>query len=107
MRVKDAMTTDVRTCSPETTLADAAHLRWDGDCGILPVLDSGKLIGVVTDRDMYIALATQNVRASALNVGSVATKKLVTCTADDDTHWAVSSLPASGGSGLKGARGKR
>jgi CBS domain-containing protein len=36
----------------------------DGDCGILPVVDDGRLVGVVTDRDMYIALATRNRRRS-------------------------------------------
>jgi len=69
MKVKDLMTREPRTCSPDTTLAAAAHLMWDGDCGILPVVDDGELVGVVTDRDMYIALATQNARASHLRVG--------------------------------------
>ena len=69
MKVKDLMTREPRTCSPDTTLASAAHLMWDGDCGILPVVDDGELVGVVTDRDMYIALATQNARASHLRVG--------------------------------------
>ena len=72
MKVKDLMTREPRTCSPDTTLAAAAHLMWDGDCGILPVVDDGELVGVVTDRDMYIALATQNARASHLRVGAVA-----------------------------------
>src|SRR4030095_12156459 len=44
----------------------AAQLMWGGDCGILPVVDDGELVGVVTDRDMYIALATRNERASHL-----------------------------------------
>lgn len=60
MKIKDIMTTDVRICSPGTNLAAAAALMLDGDCGILPVVDEGKLVGVVTDRDMYIALATRN-----------------------------------------------
>lgn len=52
MKVKDIMTTDLKTCTPDTTVAEAAHLMWDGDCGILPVVDEGALVGVVTDRDM-------------------------------------------------------
>jgi CBS domain-containing protein len=51
MKIKDIMTTDVRICSPGTNLAAAAALMLDGDCGILPVVDEGKLVGVVTDRD--------------------------------------------------------
>jgi CBS domain-containing protein len=92
MKVKDLMTTDVKTCSPDTTLAAAAHLMWEGDCGILPVVDDGELVGVVTDRDMYIALATQNARASHLKVGAVATKKLATCAPEDDVQAALAIM---------------
>jgi CBS domain-containing protein len=92
MKVKDLMTTEVKTCSPDTTLAEAAHLMWEGDCGILPVVDDGELAGIVTDRDMYIALATQNARASRLKVGAVATKKLVTCAPEDNLHAALAAM---------------
>lgn len=92
MKVKDLMSTDVKTCSPDTTLAEAAHLMWEGDCGILPVVDDGELVGVVTDRDMYIALATQNARASQLKVGAVATKKLATCASEDDVRSALATM---------------
>jgi CBS domain-containing protein len=92
MKVKDLMTREPRTCSPDTTLAAAAHLMWDGDCGILPVVDDGELVGVVTDRDMYIALATQNSRASYLRVGAVATKTVATCDPEDDVHAALATM---------------
>jgi CBS domain-containing protein len=58
MKIKDIMTVDPKTCTPETSLATAAHLMLEGDCGILPVVEDGRIVGVVTDRDMYIALAT-------------------------------------------------
>ncbi len=92
MKVKDLMTREPRTCSPDTTLAAAAHLMWDGDCGILPMVDDGELVGVVTDRDMYIALATQNARASHLRVGAVATKTVATCDPEDDVHAALATM---------------
>ena len=92
MKVKDIMTTEPKTCTPDTTVAEAAHLMWDGDCGILPVVDDGTLVGVVTDRDMYIALATQNARASQLRVGAVATTKLATCAPEDDVRTALAAM---------------
>ena len=64
MKIKDIMTAEPRTCFLDTNLAAAAALMLDGDCGILPVVEDGKLTGVVTDRDMFIALATRNTRAS-------------------------------------------
>ena len=95
MKVKDLMTTDVKTCTRDTTLAEAARLLWEGDCGILPVVDDGKLVGVVTDRDMYIALATRNVRPSQLTVGAVATEVPVTCAPDDDVQAVLAGMRAS------------
>jgi CBS domain-containing protein len=92
MKVKDLMTTAVRTCSPDATVAEAAQLMWDGDCGILPVTDDGELVGVVTDRDMYIALATQNERASQLKVGTVVTKAAATCAPEDDVQAALATM---------------
>jgi len=89
MKVKDIMTKDPVTCSPDTTVAEAAHLMWEADCGILPVVDDGEIEGVVTDRDMYVALATRNVRAANLKVGAVATKTFVTCVPEDDVHEAL------------------
>jgi CBS domain-containing protein len=62
------------------------------DCGILPVVDDGVLVGVVTDRDMYIALATQNARAAQLRVGAVATAKIETCAPEDDVRTALTAM---------------
>ena len=56
MKAKEIMTGAPLTCSPGTNLAAAAALMLDGDCGILPVVDHDKLVGVVTDRDLFIAL---------------------------------------------------
>jgi CBS domain-containing protein len=92
MKVKEIMTTEPKTCTPDTSVADAAHLMWDGDCGILPVVDDGSLVGVVTDRDMYIALATQNARASQLRVGAVATTKVARCEPEDDVRTALAAM---------------
>lgn len=92
MKVKDLMTTDVKTCTPDTTVAEAAQLMWEGDCGILPVVRDRVVVGVVTDRDMYIALATQNTRASRLTVGAVASAKLATCAPEDDVQKALATM---------------
>jgi CBS domain-containing protein len=93
MKVKDIMTADLRTCSLDTNLGAAAALMLDGDCGILPVVDhEGKLTGVVTDRDMCIALATRNKLASQITVGEVARKHVVTCGPEDDVHAALATM---------------
>ena len=92
MKIKDIMTAEPRTCAPGTNLAEAAALMLDGDCGILPVVKDGKLVGVVTDRDMYIALATRNKRASEITVGEVVQTPVNTCGPDDDVHAALETM---------------
>jgi CBS domain-containing protein len=92
VKVKDIMTGEPRTCSPETNLAEAAALMLDGDCGILPVVDQGKLVGVATDRDMYIALATRNKCASAITVRDVVQTPVYTCGPDDDVQAALDTM---------------
>jgi CBS domain-containing protein len=93
MKVNTLMTASPRTCTLETTLAEAAALMLDADCGILPVVDrEGKLVGVVTDRDMYIALATRNRLASQLTVGDVARRTVFTCGPDDDVQSVLATM---------------
>jgi CBS domain-containing protein len=92
MKVKDIMTSEPRTCSLATNLAAAAALMLDGDCGILPVVEDEKLVGVVTDRDLYIALATRNKRASEITVHEVVQTPVYTCGPDDDIQAALETM---------------
>jgi CBS domain-containing protein len=84
MKIKDIMTAAPRSCASDTNLAAAAALMLDADCGILPIIDDGHLIGVVTDRDLFIALGTRNRLASDLTVGEVVQGPAITCNPDDD-----------------------
>jgi CBS domain-containing protein len=58
MRVEQIMTRQVSSCSPDTSLAEAAQLMWDHDCGCLPVCTgngASRVAGVITDRDICMA----------------------------------------------------
>ena len=93
MKITDIMTREPAICSTSTNLAAAAKLMLDADCGILPVVDDqSKLVGVVTDRDMYIALATRNRLASQVTVGEVARTTVFTCAPDDDVESALQTM---------------
>lgn len=92
MKVKDIMTAHPTTCEPDTNLAAAAELMLEADCGILPVVENGRLAGVVTDRDMFIALATRDRRSSETMVGQVAGTQVFTCEPDDDIESALATM---------------
>lgn len=92
MKIKEVMTPQPIVCTPRTNLAEAGALLLDGDCGILPVVDDGRLVGVVTDRDMCIALTTRNARASQLTVADVLQAPVYTCGPDDDVTTALETM---------------
>ncbi|MDL2406114.1 CBS domain-containing protein [Rhizobium calliandrae] len=54
MKVRDAMTHDVRITNPDETILEAAKTMADLDAGILPVGDHDRLVGMITDRDIAI-----------------------------------------------------
>lgn len=93
MTVKDVMTQQVATCLPETNLAVAAALMWENDCGVLPVVaEGGELTGIITDRDICIALGTRNVRSSDLCARDVAKDHPIVCRSSEDIHAALQTM---------------
>jgi len=54
--VGNVMTATPRTCSPFSTITEAALIFRDENCGVVPVLDGGKPVGILTDRDVALAL---------------------------------------------------
>jgi CBS domain-containing protein len=93
MKVREAMTGNAAFCGPESTLEEASFLMRKNNCGFLPVVgDGGNVIGVMTDRDMCIALGTRNRKPSDLRVWDVMPRKLFSCMEGDDVHCALKTL---------------
>lgn len=51
--VKDIMTKDVLTVSPDALLEQAAVIMADSNIGGLPVMEKGKLVGIITEKDIF------------------------------------------------------
>ena len=95
MKVRDIMTTDVKACRPETNLAEAVNLMWKGDCGVLPVVKAdGKIFGMITDRDICVAMATRGRTADRIAVRDVTAGQAYTCLPDDDASAALQTMKA-------------
>ena len=93
MKVKELMTTDVKRCTPETNLAAAAKIMWEGDCGAVPVTDErDRVVGVITDRDICIAAATRPRTEGEIPVKEVLSKPLYTCAPGDDVRSALETM---------------
>lgn len=93
MKVQEVMTQDVKACFPDTNLAAAAALMLQNDCGILPVvINGGNAVGVITDRDIAIAVGTRGRPPQELRVDEVIHGPVIACTPDDDVHTALKTM---------------
>ena len=93
MKVQDLMTSLPESCTPDTDLAAAVQLLWDADCGVLPVVNSTReVVGVITDRDICIALGTRDQPASRIRVRDVMRTPVETCAASDDIAAALQKM---------------
>ena len=71
MRIKDIMTRDVELTSPDETIRAAAQKMLDCDCGILPVAQGDRLVGMITDRDIVTRAVAHGADPDGCHVGAV------------------------------------
>jgi CBS domain-containing protein len=89
-RVVRTMSRPVTSCTPEDDVAEAARLMWDDDRGFLVVLDGrGKLVGVITDRDICMAAYTRGRALHQISVASAMSRDVRTCALDDTLEQAA------------------
>lgn len=93
MKVRDVMTPSAVCCKPNTNVGAAVELLWSHNCGMLPVVGTdNKLLGIVTDRDICIAMGTRNRLPGNLTVGEIAITHVFTCKPDDEIHEAIGTM---------------
>ena len=63
MKVKQAMTSEVRVASPDQTIREAARLMAELDAGALPVAENDRLVGMITDRDIAVRAVAEGLPA--------------------------------------------
>ena len=93
MRVEEIMTKDVCSCGPGTNAASAADIMWSRNCGSLPVVeDGGRVVGIVTDRDLFLALGTSNRRPAEVPIGEIMTRDVALCNPANDVRSALKTM---------------
>lgn len=88
IRCREIMTSNVRTATRDTSLRDVAAMMRDGDMGAIPVVDDGKLVGIVTDRDIVVRSIADGKDASSL-VGEAMTTEIFSVSPDDFVFEAI------------------
>jgi CBS domain-containing protein len=88
MKVKDLMTSEPATVGPDDPCARAATLMREEDCGSIPVVRDGALVGIVTDRDITIRAVAAGKDPRTTPVSEVMSADPVTIAPDSDAEEA-------------------
>jgi CBS domain-containing protein len=91
MKVSEAMTRDVRVASPDQSIREAARTMAEIDTGVLPVGESDRLVGMITDRDIAIRAVAEG-KGPDTPVREVMTQDVKYCFEDEDTDHVARNM---------------
>jgi CBS domain-containing protein len=85
------MSPTVDSIDAGSTISEAARRMADDDIGALPVLSDGKLVGIVTDRDIAVRGVANHIRPDA-TIRRVMSENVATCGPEDDIETALALM---------------
>lgn len=94
-RCDEIMTKDPICCLPNDIVAETAALMKTENIGAIPVIESMKtkrLVGIITDRDLTLQIVANGHEAKSTKIADVMTRKVITCSVDDDVQKAVDAM---------------
>lgn len=92
MKIRDIMHSGLTATGPDTPVPQVARKMRDLDIGAVPVVENGKVIGIVTDRDLALRAVADGIDAAALKAREVMSKNVVCCHATDEVESALRSM---------------
>ena len=93
LKIKEIMTTDVRSISATDSISEAANIMKQLDVGAVPVVDNNLLVGIITDRDLVLRAVAQGKNPDE-RVSTIMTKDVTSVDPEMDVHK-VADLMAS------------
>jgi CBS domain-containing protein len=91
-KVQDLMTSDPATITPDASVREAARLMMQNDVGPLPVVEGGKLVGIVTDRDLVVRVLADGRDPDATQLREAFSPNPITVSPEDDLETALALL---------------
>ncbi|MEW6696717.1 MAG: CBS domain-containing protein [Bacillota bacterium] len=91
-KLQDIMTQKVATVTPQQSVQEAAQLMSQYNVGAIPVVENGKCVGIVTDRDITLRAVSQGQAPGNTKVQAVMTDGIVTGTPQMDVHEAANLM---------------
>lgn len=93
MKVSEVMTAQVATATPRSTISDVAATMAKVETGAIPVVDDGKVVGLITDRDIVLRVVAEQLGLDT-PVAQVMTEGVETCSEEDNVADAVAKMGA-------------
>lgn len=93
MNVSEVMTAQVATATPRTTVAEVARTMAEVESGAVPVTDDGKVVGLITDRDIVLRVVAEGMGLDT-PLAEVMTEGVETCLEDDNVADATAKMGA-------------
>jgi CBS domain-containing protein len=93
LKVSEVMTAQVVTAKPKTSIKDIARMMSEIDSGVIPIAEDGKVLGVVTDRDIVVRVVAGGGALDA-PVSDIMTDDVQSCHADDNLADATAKMGA-------------
>jgi CBS domain-containing protein len=90
--VRDVMVSDVVTIDPSASLAAAARTMEQANVGMLPVIEDGRVRGVITDRDIVVRAVARDAAASSTRVGDCLTPNVICARPEWTTEQAMQTM---------------
>jgi CBS domain-containing protein len=91
MNIRDVMTPNPRTVTPDESIQSAARIMRDEDTGVVPVVENGRPIGIVTDRDIVVRAVADGSQVNR-PIREIVTNNLVAVTPDMSTREATALM---------------
>ncbi|SDU19591.1 CBS domain-containing protein [Halopseudomonas salegens] len=95
MQVKDVMTGKPEYLDANASILEASQRMRDNQRGFTPVADKGKIVGVVTDRDIAVRAVAEG-KSPNESVSSILSSKVLYCFQDDDVKTVLQSMQNNG-----------
>ena len=86
------MTSDPATCRGDSSLRDVARTMRDRDIGAVPVVENGKPIGIVTDRDITVRAVAEGKNPAERTASEIMTTSPVTVRPSDDAETLLRTM---------------
>ncbi|MCC2962275.1 CBS domain-containing protein [Massilia sp. IC2-278] len=90
--IQEVMTRDVQTISTQDSVQRAAQLMDELNVGAIPVVDDGRLVGMITDRDITVRSVAVGQDPASTRVNDVMSTDVRTCTVDQGVEDVLAQM---------------